>query len=330
MGEKRVRDPAEPLARLPVVVGDRLVGAVPARHHERPARVVEEQVVERSVRKHQPEQLGAGRDRRRDGRVRPAAQQDDRPLARLEQGPLLGVDDRERPGLDGHDGERLLLPELPSAQARDRGLVGRVAGEVVAAEALDRQDAAPAQELSRALERHREPRPADGAADRLGVEAAVGRVLVLAAAVRAERERGHGRVRPVVGHGLHDREPWSALRAVDERVPVPPVGRVEQLAQAVVAGGDVGGDQSRATARHALEDPEPALADRLDRLCRDRVDAGERGWFCNQIGREAIDLAALDLDQDALPVVEDEAGEPRAGAPARARTAGSRRPGRRP
>ena len=86
------------------------------------------------------------------------------------------------------------------------------------------------------------------AANGLGVVAAVVGGLVLALAVGAHREPGHGGVGPVVGDVAHDGEARPAVGAVDERVPVTPVGGVEQLAQAVGAGGRVGRDQGPALA----------------------------------------------------------------------------------
>ena len=87
------------------------------------------------------------------------------------------------------------------------------------------------------------PRPADRARVGLGVEAPVGRVLVLAAARGTEGEASHGRALAVVGQPLDDREPGPAVGAVGEGVVVAAVRGVEQLAAAVVAGRDVGGDQ---------------------------------------------------------------------------------------
>ena len=55
MQQDQVRDSGEPLERVVVAVGDRLVGDVPARHHERLAGVREQQVVERRVRQHHAE-----------------------------------------------------------------------------------------------------------------------------------------------------------------------------------------------------------------------------------------------------------------------------------
>ena len=176
--------PPSRCARLVVVERDRLVGAVAARHHERAADVGAEQVMERRVREHQAEPrrcparptAATGAPSRRAARARSAAPRD------REQRALLGVETRaSASGSARHHGERLLLAVLARAQPRDGGLVGRVAGEVVAAEALDRERSAPSRSSAdRLLERQREPRPAGRARDRLGVEAAVGRILVLA------------------------------------------------------------------------------------------------------------------------------------------------------
>jgi hypothetical protein len=84
-----------------------------------------------------------------------------------------------------HDCEWLYLPVLPRAEPGDGFLVARVAGQVVAAETLDGEDPALVEHRHRLRERHRELRPADGAGDRLGVEAAVERVLVLPPALGA-------------------------------------------------------------------------------------------------------------------------------------------------
>ncbi len=73
-----------------------------------------------------------------------------------------------------------------------------------------------------------------------GVEAAVGRILVLAATGGAQRKPGHRRAGAVVGNVRDDGEARPAVGAVDERVAVAAVGRVEQLAQAVGAGGTSG------------------------------------------------------------------------------------------
>jgi hypothetical protein len=82
-----------------------------------------------------------------------AAQEDDRTLPRLEQLPLGLAGLREQLWSRRHQGERLVLAVLARAQARDGVVVVGGAGEVPAAEPLDGQDRAVAQQLDRLLER---------------------------------------------------------------------------------------------------------------------------------------------------------------------------------
>ncbi len=70
---------------------------------------------------------------------------------------------------------------------------------------------------------------ADRAGDRLGVEAAIGRISVLGRQCRAQREAGHRRVGAVVGQGADQGVARPALGAVDERIAETPVGRVVQF-----------------------------------------------------------------------------------------------------
>ena len=174
------------------------------------------------------------------------------------------------------------LPQrrLRSRSARDRLRVGRVAGEVEAAEALDREDARRraaaraaratiASERAASTSRSRwgrgevsrsgdqcpvvergassalqvEPRAADEAGVGLGVEAAVARVAVLLGALGAHREVAHRGHRPVVGDVADDGEARAAVRAVDERVAVAAVAGSRSSASALGARGDVGRDE---------------------------------------------------------------------------------------
>ena len=75
-----------------------------------------------------------------------------------------------------------------------------------------------------------EVRAADRARDRLGMESAIERILVLAPALGAEREARHAGVRPVVGQRLDQRVARAALRAVDERIAVAAVAGIGELA----------------------------------------------------------------------------------------------------
>src|SRR5690606_6812365 len=157
-----------------------------------------------------------------------------------------------------HDRERFAAAVFAAAQRPDHVLVVGAAGQVVAADTLDRHHRALGQRPLGGADRrvgvvgvgHRlvaaaepQPRPAVRAGDRLGVEPPVGGVVVLLGAPVAHGEIGHGGGRPVVGQRLDDGEPGPAVGAGDERVPVPPVGGVEQFGHAVVADRDVGWDR---------------------------------------------------------------------------------------
>ena len=190
-----VGDAGQALARVVVAVGDRLVGDVAARHHERRRGVGSQQVVQRRVGQHHAE-LGAARGdgaarrarrraaaRARSGaRARPAAAPRPRPSstsvraaatsrAMSANGPVLAV--------------------LARAQPRDRLLVVGAAREVVAAQALDGDDRAVEQRRGGQAQRvvagrlaQAHGRPAGRARVGLRVEAAVGGVVVLGPAAR--------------------------------------------------------------------------------------------------------------------------------------------------
>src|SRR5690606_30479027 len=87
-----------------------------------------------------------------------------------------------------------------------------------------------------------------GAGDGLGVETAVGGIVVFAGAALAHRESGHGGTGPVVGQRGDDGEAGTAVGAVDERVPVPAVGGIAQFGLARGAEGDVRGGEGAAAA----------------------------------------------------------------------------------
>ena len=122
-------------------------------------------------------------------------------------------------------------------------MIERVAGHVIATQSFDGYDGPSAQHPRRpqegivgiAVQLVAEPvqqpqlRPADGAGVGLGVEPAVGRVVVLVKALGAHLEVRHGGHGPVVGHRAGYGEPRPAVRAVGERVAVAPVRGVEEL-----------------------------------------------------------------------------------------------------
>ncbi len=149
VGEERVGDPTEPLARILVVERDRLVRAVAAGEHERPAQVCAKQMVERRVGQHQAEPRCPGCDRWSDGRPPAPAHEHDRSRRRAQQLELGRRELCQLPGRVGQEREGLLLAVLAPPEPRDRVLVACVTGEVVAADPLDRDD------LTRGQQRHR-------------------------------------------------------------------------------------------------------------------------------------------------------------------------------
>ena len=253
--EEQVGDPRQPLERVVVAVGDRLVGHVAAGHHQRQRR-------RRRAAGGAAASTGASRraraprapPTRATGAPAPARGEHDR-RARAPRA-ARARRRRARPALRRRDDGAISANGLSSRCLRARSaatarLVVGSAGEVVAADPLDARGSRPSRSAPRpraTASRRRRPRPArrratssvtDGPQHRagvgLGVEAAVGRVLVLGAAGGAHGKAGHRGQRPVVGDAAHDREARPAVGAVDERVAVAAVGGVEQLAQAVRA-----------------------------------------------------------------------------------------------
>ena len=178
---------------------------------------------------------------------------------------------------------------------------GGVAGQVVAAEALDGHDLArPPGRAGRRPGRasslgspaagaasNAELRPARRAGDRLGVEAPVAGIVVLRRALAQSGKPAMVVLRPVVGQAKRDGEPGAAVGAVDERVAVAPVGRVEQLGQAVLAHRHVRRHErpARRCAR-LLDDPEARRSPTAATAGSTSVDAGQ-GWGL-------VDQAALE------------------------------------
>ena len=266
MHQPAVGEVRKPFQRIVVGEADRFAAEVARRHHQdRRARLVagqpEQQRVQRGVGQHHA-QVGVVRSHRH-RRPEPTAprHQHDRSLRTRQQPRGASSSPRcaravARSGTITANGlsPRRFRRRSSATASSLRG----VAGEVVAADALDGEDAAVAQQPPGASQRRLRPRSepvavavAQGraavrAAHRLGVEPAVGRVGVFARAVRAHREAGHRGRGAVVGQRGDDREARAAVGAVDERVPVAAVGRVALLGRAVGAHGDIGGGQRAA------------------------------------------------------------------------------------
>ena len=157
VGEQPVDQRAEPGDGVVVVVGDRLVAEVAARHHERPADAGQQQVVQRGVGQHQAELGQAGRDavgHRRAGRgAAPARSVAAATSSTRRHRASRSHSASRRVEVGDHHGERLVVAGLAPAQLGHGGRVGGVDGEVVAADALDGHDRAAAQRVDGSVER---------------------------------------------------------------------------------------------------------------------------------------------------------------------------------
>ena len=209
---------------------------------------VQDEPVQRRIGEHQADVAQARRDARRDRA--PASDEHDRTGAAIEQRALDRTDLGQARGageIGDHHREGLGVARLAPAQARHRRLVAGVAEEVEAAEALERDDSALLQQRRDVRDRRAELRAAARTGDRLGVEAAVGRIGVVAGAVRAHRERRHRSLRAVVGQRARQRIARAAMGAVDQRIAEEAARRIEQLLEAGLADGGVGADAGRSS-----------------------------------------------------------------------------------
>ncbi len=286
--------------------------------------------MERGVGQHDP-QVGVARgDLGSELGAGPAGQEHDGRLRRVQELLGLRVEPAETPRrlqVGDHQGQGLLVTVLPLAQAPDCPGVAGVHQEVEPAQALDRHHLAPVHRggglgdgLCAGGEAHATgvPELAGRAAGRagvgLGMEAAVGGIVVLTAAVGAHGEAGHGGRRPVVGHVEGDGEARAAVGAVGERVAVAAVGRVEDLRPAVGAGGQVRRDRNPPFAgRVAGDDREAAGLLWCDRLAVQLVDDGGRRRRGLQPCLEGFQGGRRpeSLDDDAGRVVAHRAGHAR-------------------
>ncbi len=251
MGQKAVDHRPQPGDGVTVLVSDRIVAQVAARHHERTAHASKEKVVERAVREHQAELGQPGRHGVGDDVARSLRCQHDRPALGGEHGDRLAPEHAHcggRGGVRDHDGERFVVAGLATPQLGDGGRVGGVDGQVEATDALDRHDGAGLEPAHRRGEgvisfrerttrriAPRQARPAPGAGVRLRVESAVRRVVVLGLAGGAHGEPDHRRCRPVVRHADDDGVAGPAVRAVGERIAMAAVRGIVHLGQAVDA-----------------------------------------------------------------------------------------------
>ena len=333
--EEAVGDAVEAGAGFVVVDTDGLVGEVGAGHDEGgEAAVGKEQVVERRVGEEKAEPRDAGGDGWGDGigcraaGVSCAAEEDDGALDGGEDVDFLRAELAEGAGgceVANHDGEGLAGAVLSLAEAVNGSLIGGVDGEVEAADAFDGEDLSVGEAADGFLNGvliedgagwvggdEFDLGAADGAGVGLGMEAAVGRVVVFLPAGGTHGEDGHGGLGAVVGDAAGDGEAGAAVGAVEEGIAEAAVGGVEELAEAVGTGGCVSGDACAGVAGVFAEvDGEAGFAGGGEFGFFDGVDAGEGGLFGAEAVEEAGDLGggAFDFGEDALGVIGDPAGE---------------------
>ena len=206
--EERVRDPAQPRQRIGIFIGNRLARTIRAGHHQHfgSARR-EEQMMQRRVRQHHAEFV-VSRVPRSAKPISPAPEQ----LAARRKSaalPLAAQLDQLRAPypISRHHREWLLLAILPFPQSRYGRRVSRIARQVVAANALYRDNRARRNSAACECSRRFPARPSPianqyaartQARHRLRVKSPVRGIAVLLRAIARAATR-HGRVGPVIG-----------------------------------------------------------------------------------------------------------------------------------
>ncbi len=219
--------------------GDGLVAAVAAGGDQRKAALLHQQMMQRRVWQHDaeirravghvPRNVGAGAGLEENNRRGLRLERFE--LRRRNAAVLVGHRDGRH-----HEREWLFLAMLALAETRDRSRLTGVAQKLESANAFQGNDLALAQSGCGVGDGAAELWPADWARVGLGVEAAVGRVLVFLAASRAERKLPHRRIGPVVRNVDDDGVARSAVGAVGEGIKKAAVGGIEQFFAAVGTG----------------------------------------------------------------------------------------------
>ena len=123
-----------------------------------------------------------------------------------------------------------------------------------------------------------DPGPAVIAADRLGVIAAGGRIVVFLPAPGAHGKYLHGGPVPVIGQGVQDGQPGAAAGAVDKGMEISGICGIIHLLSALVADGYVRGDEYLPFCLFALDDGKVRKGDRILYLPHiDLEDGGPSG-----------------------------------------------------
>ena len=147
-------------------------------------------------------------------------------------------------------------------------------------------------------------RAAVRAGDRLGVEAAVGWIVVFRGALFVERPGCHRRLSSIVRKGEDDGIARAAVGAIDIGIVKAPVARVEELREAGIAGGKIGRDpHGRMFAGRTGTDREVLQARQVGRADVDPGDLGRRRGARAQVVQERLDAIGRAFEEDLHAVI---------------------------
>jgi len=133
-------------------------------------------------------------------------------------------------------------------------------------------------------------------------------VVVLSLAVRTHSERSHSRLRPIVRYPLDDSEARATVGAIDKRITIASVNWIEKLSLTVGAKRNIGWHQGASLCLVAAGlDHEALVADRGEIDDLHLLYLGQRWSLGPDIGGEAVQRFALNLDDDALAGIENPA-----------------------
>ena len=197
---------------------------------------MEQEIVQRGIWQHKAYIPVAGRQSMVQGKVLPLPEKYNRSPDRDEHRFFICRDMTKlfyRPDVGRHQSKGLVVFSLPLPQSADSLTVGRVAGDMKSAEALDRNDQPLFEQIYRLCNGISRDRPATvfhdqrhvgaalGARIRLGMEPPVTDIFEFLPAICAQFEILHGCPGTVIWQVFDDSEPWSAVGAVHKGIVLP-------------------------------------------------------------------------------------------------------------
>ena len=219
--------------------------------------------------------------------------------------PHLG-NDSGRSQIRHHNCECLCRTVLALAQPLHRVLVKSVAHQMIAADALDRDDPALLQMVYNLINGMGQLRSAHRTGQRFGMIAARSDVVVIALTVGTQRKVRQRRLRTVIGQGSGDGKTRPAMGAGDERIAVKPAGRVGHIRQTIGTGGGIGGNAGVDSAARAGQNGKAALTGGGHFHHVHPIDPGQGRCVLLQIMNEGVGVVALHLHHHPVAVIEDE------------------------